>query len=64
MNNDVYIRKKAKGIDKIQKTHYPVCPSCGNSDYNRLIFCTLCNVLVCDICNTDHENNRDENKKK
>jgi hypothetical protein len=57
-NNDVHILRKAKGIDKIQKTHYPVCPSCSNADYNKLTFCTLCNVLVCDSCIAEHEKSK------
>jgi hypothetical protein len=52
---DAYILKKAKGVDKMQKTHYPVCPSCDNADYNKLTFCTLCEKLVCDSCLSTHD---------
>lgn len=55
IGTDVYIVKKAKGKDKLQKTHYPVCPNCKNADYDKLTFCTLCSFLVCDTCIKDHE---------
>ena len=52
---DAYIIEKAKGANKLQKTHYPKCPNCGNADYNKLTFCTICAKLVCDSCIKDHE---------
>lgn len=49
----VNIIRKAKGIEKVQKQHYPICPSCGN-DYNKLLICSKCNRLICDSCITEH----------
>ena len=55
IKTDVYIVKKAKGKDKLQKTHYPVCPNCKKEEYEKLTWCTLCSMLVCDLCITNHE---------
>ncbi len=50
------LHKPRNKLERDIRRHYPVCPTCSNKEYRKLVVCHICNNLVCENCkNWEHK---------